>query len=739
MPNFAYDAGGNMTARRVSALLAPQITGQPVRQVAGPGDIVTFSVVVADAYEAKFQWKFNSADIPSATGDSLLLTDVTSLDEGQYSVVVTNSAGSVTSTPASLMLDFDGDGLPDSWEITNFGNTSQRSAGDPDADGISNLDEFLDGTNPNNNLSFRPRLKVYGGPGGGVTATPMKLSYDLSETVTITAISFAPSVFVGWIGDLNSSSNPATITMADNRTVRARFAVPAPIPPGLIALWRGETDANDLISGQHGAFFAGTVVTTPTVTAAGKVGGAFSFDGTVHVRVPDSAVLKPPHVTVEAWVFPTASNLGTIIARGTSTNNFDSWCLRLSVSAPEFASHNNNILRGPSIPLNEWTHLVATFNGVNCRLYVNGFQVDARGEVSALVYDADPVPVTIGSDWIGSLSSALFKGLIDEIALYNRALTSNEILAIYNADFLGKDFSQPYFPAPAQLPDGVLGVGYSQQVVVVLGTGPLRFSISSGVLPPGMTLSPTGLLSGVPSAPGVFSFTVHVIDAAGASVEQRCVLQIFASVQAPAGLVGWWRAENDASDSAGTNHGVLRNGAGFASGRVGQAFSLDGVDDCIEIPDAAPLQPTSVTLETWVAFDIVSGQQVILAKPRSNGTSDSYALWLEFGTLKGSARDAPLSAHFSPVPGRWYHLAYTVDAAAQQQVLYVDGIQVASGTSASPIAYDAEPLLLGRGQFAGAPINFLHGRIDEAAIYNRALNGVEIASIFNAGAAGKHP
>jgi hypothetical protein len=80
------------------------------------------------------------------------------------------------------------------------------------------------------------------------------------------------------------------------------------------------------------------------------------------------------------------------------------------------------------------------------------------------------------------------------------------------------------------------------------------------------------------------------------------------------------------------------------------------------------------------------------------------------------------------------------DPGIKLQVLYVDGIQVATGSASSPIAYDAQPLLLGRGQAAGGtPIAFLHGRIDEAAIYNRALSGAEIASIFNAGAAGKRP
>jgi Concanavalin A-like lectin/glucanases superfamily len=94
------------------------------------------------------------------------------------------------------------------------------------------------------------------------------------------------------------------------------------------------------------------------------------------------------------------------------------------------------------------------------------------------------------------------------------------------------------------------------------------------------------------------------------------------------------------------------------------------------------------------------------------------------------------------VPGRWHHLAYTIDGSAKQQVLYVDGIQVASGSTPGPVAYGAQPLLLGRGHSGtptgGVPVSFFHGRIDEAAIYNRALSGAEIASIFNAGLAGKH-
>src|SRR5258708_37718464 len=118
--------------------------GQPGEPIVEQTEAPTFSVVVSDANGVTFQWKFNTTDIPGATSDSLLVTNVSVANEGQYSVLVTNSAGSVTSAPASLLLDADGDGLPDSWETANFGNTtSQRSEGDADGDGVPNHDEVL--------------------------------------------------------------------------------------------------------------------------------------------------------------------------------------------------------------------------------------------------------------------------------------------------------------------------------------------------------------------------------------------------------------------------------------------------------------------------------------------------------------------------------------------------------------------------------------------------------------------
>jgi Concanavalin A-like lectin/glucanases superfamily len=223
---------------------------------------------------------------------------------------------------------------------------------------------------------------------------------------------------------------------------------------------------------------------------------------------------------------PTAPNgvPQTIIARGNYENT---WDLRLTNNIPQFWSHGGQVLEGPSaIPLNEWTHLAISFDGAAKRIYVNGIEAASRDESRTLVYDPAPVPVTIGSDWSENEGSALFNGRVDEVALYNRALTPDEVLSIYNADFLGKNFSQPYFTSPDQLPDAPLGANYTQQLTTILGTPPASFSLSEGLVPPGMTLSSAGVVSGVPSASGIFYFTARATGALGAFTEQACVLRV---------------------------------------------------------------------------------------------------------------------------------------------------------------------------------------------------------------------
>jgi beta-galactosidase len=121
MLKFNHNARRNVVRKKALSVVTPVITGQPVLQIAEPGQIASFSVVVADTSGVTYQWMFNGTPNipgnPSATGDSLLVTvpNITTNNPnvGKYSVVVANSAGSVTSTPALLLLDSNDDGLPD--------------------------------------------------------------------------------------------------------------------------------------------------------------------------------------------------------------------------------------------------------------------------------------------------------------------------------------------------------------------------------------------------------------------------------------------------------------------------------------------------------------------------------------------------------------------------------------------------------------------------------------------------
>ena len=69
--------------------------------------------------------------------------------------------------------------------------------------------------------------------------------------------------------------------------------------------------------------------------------------------------------------------------------------------------------------------------------------------------------------------------------------------------------------SPASLPDGAPGSGYQQTISASGGTGPYSYAVTSGVLPPGLSLSAGGVLSGTPSADGTYPFTVTATDASG--------------------------------------------------------------------------------------------------------------------------------------------------------------------------------------------------------------------------------
>jgi hypothetical protein len=249
---------------------------------------------------------------------------------------------------------------------------------------------------------------------------------------------------------------------------------------------------------------------------------------------------------------------------------------------------------------------------------------------------------------------------------------------------------------------------------------------------------------------GAAAFCLVILFTASQRAEgQTCVAP-------PSGLVGWWPGNGTAQDALAGNDGQLAGDATFAPAVVGQGFRLDGFGDFVEIPDSSALKPAQVSVEAWVRFDsldtpIVSqfgavGLQYIVFKKNSRVFNfEGYALRKQrqanvdrfvfsVADLNGFGGNSVASSTTSIVVGQFYHVVGTYDGSAVK--VYVNGILEGQALVSLTIDYGTRPLFIGTSGetvFDGK----LNGIVDEASIYNRALDASEVADLHAAGTAGK--
>lgn len=220
------------------------------------------------------------------------------------------------------------------------------------------------------------------------------------------------------------------------------------------------------------------------------------------------------------------------------------------------------------------------------------------------------------------------------------------------------------------------------------------------------------------------------------------------------GLVSWWQAEGTANDSVGINHGALQGGAAFTSGKVGQAFSFNGSNQYVRIPNKDLLNPSgSVTIDAWVYPTVNNSDGVILAKWGDTSDYDnqrSYILRLAgnnnvtFGLSDnahqqdGSFHNLVTGANTLPT-NTWSHVAGVYDQSTGRRSIYINGLQMASRTDA-PYTITSGNAEVGIGasvRSSSFVSGYFPGAIDEVDFFGRALTPSEIQSIYNAGSAGK--
>jgi len=211
-------------------------------------------------------------------------------------------------------------------------------------------------------------------------------------------------------------------------------------PPqgGLVGYWSFDEDSGTVANDSSGNSNHGTLNNGP-VWVDGRFGKALSFDGVDdYVRIEPSLSLDvTSQVTVEAWVYPRAyvdntGHVSHIISRCNYSGGHiyvlstypDSY--KISYSVNPYSGEKSSIA---DLPLNVWTHLAMTYDGSYIRLYINGELDSSYAQTGSIFTTTNWLAIGCKptGPWGGAGTYAYFNGIIDEVRIYNRALSQQEI------------------------------------------------------------------------------------------------------------------------------------------------------------------------------------------------------------------------------------------------------------------------------------------------------------------------
>ncbi|MDB5023592.1 MAG: hypothetical protein JWP78_1347 [Mucilaginibacter sp.] len=231
----------------------------------------------------------------------------------------------------------------------------------------------------------------------------------------------------------------------------------------LVASWTFNGNAKDVSgNGNDGALKTGWVGpygvapvdggTLPVLVADryGVAGNAYDFNNGAYIEVPYQASLRPGSFTICAWIKPHAASNGNYIF---SLDRWNGYKFQLQGGNLPFLTvmtstgdHDQDD-GGPSVQLDQWTQVVASFTNGTEKFYINGALVktaNITGDPTTLV---SPPPLAIGNELPKSsynltdsnspnayYGGNFFIGSIDDVHLYNKVLSDNEVKSLYTME-----------------------------------------------------------------------------------------------------------------------------------------------------------------------------------------------------------------------------------------------------------------------------------------------------------------
>jgi transcriptional regulator CtsR len=281
--------------------------------------------------------------------------------------------------------------------------------------------------NANNETQFKIERKT---GAGGTYAQIVTVSANVT---TYTNTSLSPSTQYYYRVRANNTGGDSAYSAEANATTPASTDV----LNGIVGFWRFDDNSGTTTADASGNNNVGTLSNGPGWVSPGRVGTAalrFNDANQQSVSVASSATLNPTAgITLASWIYATNWNGNRrILQKGDSDNQY-----RLLAENGEFKFHLNGVgTLTTTLPASgAWVHIAATWNGANMVLYFNGVQQATVAAGGTLATTADTLRIATKNG--SGAGGDYFLGLLDEVRIYNRGLSSSEVVTVMNAGSSG--------------------------------------------------------------------------------------------------------------------------------------------------------------------------------------------------------------------------------------------------------------------------------------------------------------
>ena len=468
----------------------------------------------------------------------------------------------------------------------------------------------------------------------------------------------------------------------------------APASPGLVAAYGFDETSGSIVGDSSGNSNSGSITGAARIVA-GKYGGALSFNGSSNlVSVPDSNSLDlTSGMTLEAWVKPTTLGAFKTVVLKEAPGDLSYGMYASSayggsgVSRPSAWIAGTDVGATTALPTGAWSHLAATYDRTSFKLYINGTQVASKAFTGAITPSTGALKIGGNSIW-----GEYFNGQIDEIRVYNRALSPSEIAADRDAPISG---GSPPPPSDTTAPTVSLtspgaGTTVSGSVTVAanaadnVGVVGVQFKLDGANLGTEDTASPYSTTwNTATSANGSHTLTAVARDAAGNTTTSTSVT-VTVSNSTPDLTPPTVSVTAPTSGSTISGSQALTATAADNVGVVGVQFKLDGAN--LGTEDTA--SPYSIT---WNTATSANGSHTLTAVARdaaaNSATSASVTVTVNNPLPDTTQPDVNLTA---PSEGATVNDTATVSATASDNVGVVgvqfklDGANLGAEDTTSP-------------------------------------------------------